>query len=313
VVAVIPFYALGQEAPTVNTTEHSQSASPDNDEDDNSQEIDDTPPEPSVLRSRLESDRIAIANNFAITQHRQNYILPVSYVTNPNSAGNSDLTEDNIDNTEAKYQISVKLPLALRENSTEGLYLGFTLKSFWQLYNSEVSKPFRETNYEPEIFYQWNSSNHFLGLHFNAIQLGFNHMSNGQSGTSSRSWNRITASILFSDSEDVYYFKTWYRIPEDAKEYEDDPAGDDNPDIQSYYGRVELGYGARFKKFTLLTIVRNNLSLSSNRGSIELNLSYPISKRYEALLQYFNGYGDSLIDYNRSQERIGLGIQMTLF
>ena len=40
-------------------------------------------------------------------------------------------------------------------------------------------------------------------------------------------------------------------------------------------------------------------------------MTYPLSDRYEILLQYFNGYGDSLIDYNRSQERIGLGFQLT--
>ena len=60
----------------------------------------------------------------------------------------------------------------------------------------------------------------------------------------------------------------------------------------------------------LLARLRNNVNFSTNRGSIEMNLTYPLSDRYELLLQYFNGYGDSLIDYDRSQERIGIGFQL---
>lgn len=266
---------------------------------------------PSMLSSRFEADHRALDNYFAITQYQTNYLLPVTYVTNPNSAGNQDLTPENVDNSEAKFQLSVKLPLYLRGDTADGMYFGFTLTSFWQLYNSEVSKPFRETNYQPEVFYQQEADITLLGYDFNAFQIGFNHMSNGQSGERSRSWNRIFASVLFSDFDDVYYLKTWYRIPEDTKVDENDPAGDDNPDINDYYGRMELGYGTRLGNVKVLALLRNNLNFGHNRGSIQLNLTYPLSDRYELLLQYFNGYGDSLIDYNRSQERIGLGFQLT--
>lgn len=269
------------------------------------------PPRPAILSSRFKADRDALSNLFSITQHHQNYILPITYVTNPNSTGNQDLTPENVDNSEAKFQLSVKLPLYLKESSADGLYFGFTLTSFWQLYNSEVSKPFRETNYQPEIFYQQEADITLLGYDFNAFQVGFNHMSNGQSGERSRSWNRIYASVLFSDYDDIYYLKTWYRIPEDEKADPLDPTGDDNPDINDYYGRMEFGYGTRLGNFKLLALLRNNLNFGNNRGSIQLDLTYPISDRYELLLQYFNGYGDSLIDYNRSQERIGLGFQLT--
>lgn len=264
----------------------------------------------SALDERLEGDKEALDNVFAITQHRQNYFLPYTYASSPNTIGNEDLNEQNVDNNEAKFQVSAKLPLYLEESGFDGVYFGFTLTSFWQLYNSEVSKPFRETNYEPEIFWQETADYSVLGYKFNTFQVGFNHMSNGQSGFRSRSWNRIFASIVFSDDDDIYYLKTWYRIPEDEKESPSDPSGDDNPDILDYYGRVELGYGRKVGAFKMLALLRNNLDLDSNRGSIQLDLTYPISDRYEVLLQYFNGYGDSLIDYNRSQERIGIGFQL---
>ena len=102
-------------------------------------------------------------------------------------------------------------------------------------------------------------------------------------------------------------------MPEEDKAFELDPTGDDNPDITSYIGRGEFGYGFDFGKVNILAKITNNLSFSKNRGSIELNLTYPINKRYDWLLQYFNGYGDSLIDYDRHQQRIGLGIQLKLF
>ena len=264
----------------------------------------------SALDNRMDGDEEALDNVYAITQLRQNYILPITYVTNPNSAGHDELTENNIDKKEAKFQVSVKLPLYLEDGGFDGVYFGFTLTSFWQLYNSEVSKPFRETNYEPEIFWQETADYSVLGYKFNSFQIGFNHMSNGQSGLRSRSWNRIFASVVFSDQDDIYYLKTWYRIPEDEKADPLDVSGDDNPDILNYYGRIELGYGRKLGNLKLMALLRNNLNLGNNRGSIQLNLTYPITERYDVLFQYFNGYGDSLIDYNRSQERVGLGFQL---
>lgn len=265
---------------------------------------------PSILSTRFEADDEALSNLFSITQYRQNYILPISYVSNPGAVGDENLTAETVDHKEAKFQISVKLPLYLKEKTADGLYFGFTLTSFWQLYNKAVSAPFRETNYEPEIFYQRRATINILGYDFNAFQFGFNHMSNGQSGLRSRSWNRLYASVLFSDYDDVYYLKTWYRLPEEAKTFVDDPAGDDNPDIEDYYGRFEFAYGTRVGDVKLLASFRNNLKIDGNKGSVGINLTYPLSNRYELLLHYFNGYGDSLIDYNRHQQRIGLGVQL---
>lgn len=268
---------------------------------------------PSILQQRGTADSQLVAIPFSIAQHKLNYILPVSWAKDPNNIGALGNNDYSLDHFEAKYQLSVKLPLYLHDNNTSGLYFGFTALSFWQVYNSKISKPFRETNYEPEIFYSWQSDLTILGFEFNQLQVGFNHQSNGQSGARSRSWNRFFASALFSDANAFYYFKTWYRIPEDDKLDINDPAGDDNPDITDFMGHVELGFGTKLGNFDLLTLIRNNLKLSDNKGSIELNLSYELSDRYNLLLQYFNGYGDSLIDYNRHQQRIGLGVQLAFF
>ena len=269
------------------------------------------PPPHTMLDKKMRADNKALENPFVIVQHKPNYVLPFSYVSNPNRQGDTPDTSVDIDHSEAKYQISVKMPIYIADSQDQGLFFGFTAMSFWQVYNNDISKPFRETNYEPEIFYNWQSEINLLGYKFNAFQLGVNHQSNGQNLLRSRSWNRLFGSLLFSDDDSFYYLKAWYRIKEDKKQDSLDANGDDNPDITHYLGHFELGFGKQVGKFKVLSLLRNNLKFSDNKGSLELNLSYPISSRYEVLLQYFVGYGDSLIDYNRHQQRIGLGIQMT--
>jgi phospholipase A1 len=264
----------------------------------------------TLLDEKIDNEREANRNLYSLVQHRQNYLLPISYSTGPNPITLDGAGAEQVDRFEAKYQISVKTPLWLQEDDVSGAYFGFTAVSFWQLYNDETSKPFRETNYEPEIFYQFSSDLTLLGYKFNMMRIGLNHMSNGQSGLKSRSWNRITATALLSDENTAYYLKTWYRLPEDEKTSPLDPLGDDNPDINDYYGRIELGFGFQLGELALSSKIRNNLSFKDNRSGVEINVTYPINDRYDFLVQYFNGYGDSLIDYNRHQQRISAGMQI---
>ncbi|AWL13067.1 Phospholipase A(1) [Saliniradius amylolyticus] len=274
-----------------------------------------TGPAWSIMDKRLLSDQQALNNPYAISQHRQNYLLPVSYQTNPNQIGSDDFTQGRVDHLESRFQVSVKMPIFLDSpgKDLEGLYFGFSAMSNWQVYNSEVSKPFRETNYEPELFYIFHTDLDLFGFTFNTAQLGFNHQSNGQDQLRSRSWNRLFGSILFSDEDSAYYLKAWYRLPEDAKDSPLDPDGDDNPDITHYLGHFEFGYGTKLGAFNILALVRNNLKTSDNKGSLDLTLGYPISERYDLVLKYFNGYGDSLIDYNRHQQRFSIGVQLAFF
>jgi phospholipase A1 len=94
--------------------------------------------------------------------------------------------------------------------------------------------------------------------------------------------------------------KGWYRIPESAED-------DDNPNIEDYlgYGEVWAYYFWKGNRFGIM--LRNNLHLDTNRGAVQLEWSFPILERIGGYLQYFNGYGESLLDYNHRVNRIGIG------
>ena len=57
--------------------------------------------------------------------------------------------------------------------------------------------------------------------------------------------------------------------------------------------------------------IRNNLEKDTNRGAVQLGYSFPFNDRVKGYVQYFNGYGESLIDYNRFQERISIGFKLS--
>lgn len=261
---------------------------------------------------------------FVITPHRQNYILPYSYVKDPNQTPweNQDSypgIDEPVDNDEAKLQLSLKVPLTpagdiFTEN--DELYFGFTLKSFWQVYNDEISAPFRETNYRPEIFYEVPFSSRTLGGTI-LTRVGFEHESNGRSQHLSRSWNRVYAMVGFFKNNWGVAIQPWYRIPEDDKDVQGDPVnnippspeGDDNPDIEDYMGHYELSgvYSHKNLEFT----GRTRYNFEEGNGAIEVGMSFPLWGRLKGYVQYFNGYGESLIDYNHQVERIGIGFLLT--
>lgn len=269
-----------------------------------------------ILQGRRVAEQLASTNRRALVPHQRNYLLPATYVTDPNekpipTAFAALYPDENLDNVEMKFQLSLKYQFArsvLMRN--DSVHVGFTSLSFWQAYNSSVSAPFRETNYEPEVFWtapvEWEP----LGLDASEIAVGFSHQSNGSASTLSRSWNRIYASLTWEAGNYVFNFKPWYRIREDKKDDPLDAEGDDNPDIEQYMGHFEFSTIYRNDNHEITMLIRNNLR-SNNRGAVQLDWTFPIWRGLKGHAQYFNGYGESLIDYNQSVERIGFGLLLT--
>ena len=269
-----------------------------------------------ILLNRRTAEAQAATNRRALVPHQRNFLLPATYAVDPNEkpippAFTSFFPDEDLDNIEMKFQLSFKYQFARDVfMNDDQLHVGFTSLSFWQAYNSDVSAPFRETNYEPEVFWtapvEWEP----LGLDASEISVGFSHQSNGQAGTLSRSWNRVYANITFEAGNFVFGFKPWYRIREDKKNSPLEADGDDNPDIEKYLGHFEFQSTYRRQEHEVAILVRNNLR-SENLGALQLDWTFPIWRGLKGHVQYFNGYGESLIDYNQRVERLGFGLLLT--
>lgn len=228
-----------------------------------------------------------------LSAHKANYVLPVTY---------NSRTQD--DRWEVMFQISAKQSIFDRN-----LFLAYTQKSFWQFYSPDESAPFRETVYNPELFYRWTPDPQ--RFHHWGADFGIDHESNGQPLPNSRSWNRIFFAPFQARQKQLAYFKFWYRIPERNKESADDARGDDNPDIADYYGYAEFRLQRQFDRKGRMAALMARGNPATGKGALELTLSQPNSGRSLFYCFYlWHGYGESLIDYNRSATRVGLGLML---
>lgn len=266
----------------------------------------------SPVAKRIIMEKEAFNNPFAMLPHKPNYILPFTYF-NANHTPYSGVYQDGqLDDVEAKFQVSIKNVIA-QDVFTEHLDIlaAFTATSWWQAYNTDLSSPFRETNYEPELIISYYQPWSLFGLPVANSTLSFNHQSNGQTGTLSRSWNRIIGGIVIADDNLFWSLKTWWRIPEETKTDANDPSGDDNPNIEKYMGYGELGVLWKVSdKHNIDILLRNNLR-SDNKGAIKIGWSFPFTKHMRGYVEYFSGYGESLIYYNENVSRIGIGVKLT--
>jgi phospholipase A1 len=262
--------------------------------------------EPSYFSRLWELDKETRRGPYSLAPYQSNYILPFTYNTSPNSdvIHEADPNQD-VQNTEVKFQLSLKVKLWQDIFGKEmDLWFGYTQLSFWQLYDFEDSSPFLETDYQPELLLNFKTRYRLLGLTGRFIQVGFNHQSNGQTEPLSRSWNRIVANFGLERGRLSLLLKGWYRIPESAE-------SDDNPDIEDYLGYGEFWATYIWKKNKFDAMVRNNLRFPENCGALQLEWSFPLISRVSGFVQYFVGYGESLLDYNHYNNRIGLGFILT--
>jgi phospholipase A1 len=245
--------------------------------------------------SDLTDYNIDNTSDHGLSAHRYNYVLPFTYST---------INTGRI-NKEVKFQFSVKQRIVRFYGFAA--YLGLTQKSFWQLYDSRHSRPFRESNFNPEFFVR---SKMWVGIR---ADIGIEHESNGQTELLSRSWNRVYLTPYYENEYVILSLKSWFRIKEKKKTSPDDTEGDDNPDMQKYTGYNEFGITVKFAGLNNLyisTIGRYNFV--HNKGSIEANVTFPgIIKNMSVMVQYFEGYGESLIDYNVRQRKAGIGFSVT--
>ena len=182
------------------------------------------------------------------------------------------------------------------------LWIAYTQKSFWQIYDKSMSRPFREVDYQPEAILNVPIKFIFLGIKARMFGIALNHESNGKSNPYSRGWNRIIFHAGFEYENWSFYLRPWLRMR---------AASDDNPDISEYLGRADVNVIYSYKENIFNLIASHNLDFGSKiRGNVEFSWSYPINGNLKGYFQLSHGYGESLIDYNHQQTTVGLGVSL---
>jgi phospholipase A1/A2 len=212
----------------------------------------------------------------------------------------------------ARFQLSFKYRLfdlgtgfGREQPWLSGFYFGYTQTSLWDL--SSESRAFRDTSYRPSFFWKWERSDEKTFV--DALRLGIEHESNGRDGPRSRSFNT------------VFVRPEWHWRLDNGHELQLTPKlygyfdQEENPDIDRYRGHVDwrLRYDAA-AEWIATAVARVG---TKRKGSLLLDLSRrardlrfgPVGGYFH--LQYFNGYGEDILDYNvrrKSQLRLGFAI-----
>lgn len=237
-----------------------------------------------------------ISAGHGLSLHKPMYLLPATYAEDYHGK-----------HTEVLFALSLKQRLF-----GIPLYFAYSQKSFFDAYDTQDSKPFRGSDYNPELFYRWIPENqtswHHLGFDF-----GAEHESNGQSLPDSRSWNRLYIAPFQAAGTHLLYWKWWWRLPENESAPQTSPNRDDNPDIEDYYGYSELHVEQQlFGDHHHLAHAMFRFNPATGRGAFELQYSIPShDDSFFWGFYLWQGYGESLIDYNHCITRVGIGVMLT--
>lgn len=211
-----------------------------------------------------------------------------------------------VENTNVKFQISIaqKLTKTTLPFGTY-LYLFYTQKVFWNVLQD--SMPMTDLNFNPGIgiakplFVR----NRFIGKAFMLIE----HESNGKDSIFSRSWNKISfGGSIMIDQNLTVHGKVWIPIVD----------GQHNKDILKYCGIYQVGlqFYSNNRRFTGSVLLTKRSGWNFNYNTT-LELAYQLWKKDNQylFLQYYNGYGEGLLEYNKfhSELRIGIVIKPRLF
>jgi len=210
----------------------------------------------------------------------------------------------------ARFQLSFKYRLFDREQGwgeqlpwLSQLHLGYTQTTLWNL--SDDSRPFRDTSYRPSLFWAWERDNDETRI--DALRAGLEHESNGRQGAESR-------------SIDILFVRPEWRWDLDGRRLEFTPKiygyldKEENPDIQRYRGYVDwrLRYGDEARSWVAMARLG-----TAGKGSLTLDWFERTRRRGPGLVagyfhvQFFAGYGEDILDYDRrfkSQLRLGFAI-----
>lgn len=262
---------------------------------------------------------------FLLTLLSTSFLLHAQIIENKNVRFNADSIKKEFDNgpyftlfrdnyfilgtslgeKPSRYNSDVKFQISIAQRLTKStlpwdtyLFLTYSQKCFWNVF--EESLPMRDLNFNPGIGLGklLIVKDRLIGK----LILLVEHESNGRDGEDSRSWNKITFSAsIFVDPQFMVHGKFWIPIID----------GQNNKDILKYSGIYQTGIQvtSKDKRFGMaVTLVkRKGFNLNFNT-IVELNYRLFKNENQYLFLQYYNGYGENLLDYNKFHSRLRAGI-----
>lgn len=262
-----------------------------------------------TMSERWELDSSTRRGTFLVTPYKPVYVTAGRWSSSPNTQPTSENPAYSVpheiayNNYEAKFQLSLKTKIFQNIFKSNGdLWAAYTQKAHWQIYNTKLSRPFRELNYEPEVLLNFAVRIPFFGFKVRMLGIEFNHQSNGQTLPLSRSWNRVIFQAGLERKNWQVFLRPWIRL---------DDEDDENPAITDYIGRGEavIIYNRGKQQFSVIGTHTLRFK-NNNRGSIQANWVFPVIGNFKGQLQISDGYGETLIDYNHSQFTIGLSASL---
>ncbi len=246
---------------------------------------------------------------FLITPYRPVYITAGRWSSDPNVKPTSENPAYTLPFKVAYNKYETKFQLSFKTKIARGLFWGngdvwvaYTQKAHWQIYNQKLSRPFRELNYEPEVILNFATKYKLFGFDGKMLGLIFDHQSNGKTLPLSRSWNRIIIQAGFEKNNWQVILRPSYRLKDEE---------DENPKIADYVGRAEAIVIYKAGRHQLSTVLAHSMKFKDGgRGSIQLNWVLPVIDNFKLMLQVSDGYGETLMDYNHKQTTIGISVSL---
>ncbi|USD64133.1 phospholipase A [Vibrio sp. SCSIO 43136] len=200
---------------------------------------------------------------------------------------------DKLQPLEAKMKFSFSVPLfQITQNSS--VIAAYTQTSLWQVSNTQISSPFRETNYNPQLFVMYRPD---LFI-FNSFEFGYKHESNGQTASLSRSWDRAYIAAELLDGPLEYGLHMWTVFGRKGE----------NPDIETYYAPWE----AWTKLHTSLGVfdATGYYNFDSQKWGLEAGYTFYFNELIGLYFQVYSGYGETLIEHDFKHTRVGAGLKL---
>lgn len=223
------------------------------------------------------------------TLYRDNYF----------AVGTDPVRKPTSNNSDVKFQISIaqRLTKATLPGNTF-LFLTYTQVAVWDVFKN--SMPMHDFTFNPGIGISKPlfSKDRYVGK----ATLLIEHMSNGRDSINSRSWNRIAFSAnIMIDEQLTVNGKFWIPIID----------GENNRDILKYAGVYQAGFvvTSRDKKFggSVQLTKRGNWKLDFNTSVQLFWRPWKAANEY-FFLEWYNGYGENLLDYNQFHNRLRVGL-----